>query len=250
MKIVLISALGIGGATFIGSLFGFIFNDISKKISNLILSFAAGVMLSTSIFNLLIPSMENDNKLSLFITVIGFLFGALIINVLDFIVNRLIKKSKKIKVNELYDENNVQAVLLFVTAVAIHNLPEGLAAGVGFGTGNISDALVIAGSIALQNFPEGMVIIGPMLSAGISRLKVLIIGIITGLIEIIGTVLGYYAVTFSTGILPFALSFAGGTMIFVICSDMIPDTKCDNNYSSTYSLIFGFCLMLVFNELI
>ena len=136
-------------------------------------------------------------------------------------------------------------MLLFVTAIAIHNFPEGIAAGVGFGTGDNSQALVIAGGIALQNIPEGMVIIAPMLSAGFSKNRTLIVAAITGLIEVLGTFMGYFAVSVMSTILPFALAFAGGTMLYVISDEMIPETHHNNSPFVTYSLLAGFCLMLI-----
>ena len=136
-------------------------------------------------------------------------------------------------------------------AIAIHNLPEGLAAGVGFGTGNAAEALTIAGGIALQNIPEGMVIIAPMLAAGISHGRTLLIAAATGVVEVLGTLLGYYAVSISGAILPFALAFAGGTMLYVISDEMIPETHAHGaERGATYSLLAGFCLMLIFDVLL
>ena len=131
-------------------------------------------------------------------------------------------------------------------ALAIHNLPEGIAAGVGFGSGDTSQALVIAGGIALQNIPEGMVIIAPMLLAGISTRKTFICAMLTGLVEVIGTFIGYFAVSVSTAILPFALAFAGGTMLYIISDEMIPETHAHGSErGATYSLLVGFCIMLI-----
>ena len=142
-------------------------------------------------------------------------------------------------------------ILLFVVAIAIHNLPEGIAAGVGFGSGNTTDALIIAGGIALQNIPEGMVLIAPMLGAGISPKKSLILASFTGVIEIVGTFLGYFAVSISTAILPFALAVAGGTMLYVISDEMIPETHAHGSErGATYALLIGFCLMLVSDVLL
>ena len=133
-----------------------------------------------------------------------------------------------------------------MTAIAIHNLPEGIAAGVGFGSDNVSQAIMIAGGIALQNIPEGMVIIGPMIAAGVSARKTFMCALITGLVEVIGTLLGYFAVSFSAAILPFALAFAGGTMLYVISDEMIPETHAHGSQrGATYALLVGFCLMLV-----
>ena len=131
-------------------------------------------------------------------------------------------------------------------AIAIHNLPEGIAAGVGFGSGDTSQALVIAGGIALQNIPEGMVIIAPMLLAGINARKTFICAMLTGLVEVIGTFIGYFAVSVSTAILPFALAFAGGTMLYIISDEMIPETHAHGSErGATYSLLVGFCIMLI-----
>jgi ZIP family zinc transporter len=140
-----------------------------------------------------------------------------------------------------------------VTAIAIHNLPEGIAAGVGFGAGpeHEAQALVIAGGIALQNIPEGMVIVGPMLAAGVSPRKTFVCAMITGLVEVVGTLIGYFAVSVASVILPFALAFAGGTMLYVISDEMIPETHAHGSErGATYSLLVGFCLMLLTDVLL
>ena len=152
---------------------------------------------------------------------------------------------------EAHHNANLNRVLLFVTAIAIHNLPEGIAAGVGFGSGDTSQALIIAGGIALQNIPEGMVIIAPMLAAGVSPGKTFVCALFTGLIEVIGTLLGYWAVSIASAILPFALAFAGGTMLYVISDEMIPETHAHGSErGATYALLAGFCLMLIFDVLL
>ena len=134
---------------------------------------------------------------------------------------------------------------MFVMAIAIHNLPEGIAAGVGFGTGDTAEALVIAAGIALQNIPEGMVIIAPMLAAGMSHGRTFVAALATGVVEVLGTLLGFFAVSISSAILPFALAFAGGTMLYVISDEMIPETHAHGSErGATYALLVGFCLML------
>jgi ZIP family zinc transporter len=136
-------------------------------------------------------------------------------------------------------------------AIAIHNLPEGIAAGVGFGSGNTAQALIIAGGIALQNVPEGMVIIAPMLAAGISKKKTFIAASITGVVEVVGTLIGYFAVSLATAVLPFALAFAGGTMLYVISDEMIPETHAHGEErGATYALLIGFCFMLAMDVLL
>ena len=222
MELVLLTALGVGGATVIGSLIGFIFKNISHKFSDIVLSFAAGVMFAAAVLGLIIPSLEYGGKYGILITVAGIFAGAVCLNLIDKLVPHL---HKIVGVEpESHHNANLNKVLLFVLAIAIHNLPEGIAAGVGFGSGDTTQALIIAGGIALQNIPEGMVIIAPMLAAGISPRKTFILAMITGFVEVIGTLIGYFAVSISTAILPFALAFAGGTMLYVISDEMIPET--------------------------
>lgn len=249
MELVLLTALGVGGATIIGSLIGFIFKKISHKFSDIVLSFAAGVMLAAAVLGLIIPSLEYGGKFALLITVAGIFTGALCLNLIDKLVPHLHKLVGQ--ETEQHNNANVSKVLLFVTAIAIHNLPEGIAAGVGFGSGDTSRALIIAGGIALQNIPEGMVIIGPMLAAGVSPRKTFICAMITGLIEVVGTLIGYFAVSIASAILPFALAFAGGTMLYVISDEMIPETHAHGSErGATYALLVGFCVMLVTDVLL
>ena len=244
MELVLLTALGVGGATIIGALIGFIFKNISHKFSDIVLSFAAGVMFAAAVLGLIIPSLEYGGKYGILITVAGIFVGAVCLNLIDKLVPHL---HKIVGVEpESHHNANLSKVLLFVLAIAIHNLPEGIAAGVGFGSGDTTQALIIAGGIALQNIPEGMVIIAPMLAAGISPRKTFILAMITGFVEVIGTLIGYFAVSISTAILPFALAFAGGTMLYVISDEMIPETHAHGSErGATYSLLVGFCVMLV-----
>ena len=245
MEMVLITALGVGCATIIGAVIGMFFKNLSHKFSDTILSFAAGVMLSAAILGLIMPSLEYGGKHSLLVTVAGIFTGAAVINVLDKLVPHL-HSLVGIESEEHRGNAKINKVLLFVTAIAIHNLPEGIAAGVGFGSGNISQALLIAGGIALQNIPEGMVIITPMLSAGVSPKRTFIIAALTGVVEIVGTLIGFFAVNISNAILPFALAFAGGTMLYVVSDEMIPETHAHGaQRGATYALLAGFCLMLI-----
>lgn len=249
MEIVLLTALGVGGATVIGAFIGFIFKNITHKFSDIVLSFAAGVMLSAAILGLIIPSVEYGGKFGLLITVCGIFVGAVFLNLIDKLVPHM---HKLMGVDtEKHKNANLNKVLLFVLAIGIHNLPEGIAAGVGFGSGNTTQALMIAGGIALQNIPEGMVIIGPMLSAGVSKKKTFFIALLTGLVEVIGTFIGYFAVSVASVILPFALAFAGGTMLYVISDEMIPETHAHGSErGATYALLVGFCLMLIMDFLL
>ena len=249
MEMVLITALGVGGATLIGAVLGFVFKKVSHKFSDIVLSFAAGVMLSAAVLGLIIPSVEYGGNWGIVITVIGIFAGALCLNLIDKLVPHLHKMVGSDI--ESHNNANLSKVLLFVLAIAIHNLPEGIAAGVGFGSGDVNQAFLIAGGIALQNIPEGMVIIGPMLAAGVSQKKTLLIASATGLVEVIGTLIGYFAVSVSTAILPFALAFAGGTMLYVVSDEMIPETHAHGSErGATYALLAGFCVMLISDVLL
>ena len=251
MEIVLLTALGVGGATVIGAVIGFIFKNVSQKFSDIVLAFAAGVMLAAAVLGLIIPSVEYGGKYGLIITVAGVFTGAICLNLVDKLVPHLHKPLGSADEEAHLGNEKLGKVMLFVLAIAIHNLPEGIAAGVGFGAGNNAEALVIAGGIALQNIPEGMVIISPMLAAGVKPKKTFLYAALTGLVEVVGTLLGYFAVSVASAILPFALAFAGGTMLYVISDEMIPETHAHGSQrGATYALLFGFCLMLVCDVLL
>lgn len=244
MGMVILTALGVGTASVIGALLGFVFKNPSRQFSNLVTSFAAGVMLSTAVVSLILPSLEYGKHFAVSVMISGVFCGAFCLNLLDRLVPHLhhlvgIDKEEHAKKTE-----QINRVLLFVMAIAIHNLPEGIAAGVGFGTGDMAQAFSVAGGIALQNIPEGMVIIAPMLAAGISHRRTLLCAAVSGMIEVVGTLLGYFAVSLSEAILPFVLAFAGGTMLYVVSDEMIPETHADGRErGATYALVAGFCLM-------
>jgi len=251
MDIVFLTALGVGGATVIGAVVGFAFKNISHKFSDIVLAFAAGVMLAAAVIGLILPSLDYGGEYGIITTVAGIFTGAVALNLIDKLVPHLHKLSGKEPEEHRESKHRIEKVMLFVLAIAIHNLPEGIAAGVGFGSGNTGEALVIAAGIALQNIPEGMVIIAPMLSAGIAPKKTFLYAALTGVVEIIGTLIGYFAVSLSTAILPFALAFAGGTMLYVISDEMIPETHSHGvERGATFSLLGGFCLMLLMDVLL
>ena len=244
MDLVLLTALGVGGATIIGALLGFAFKKISHRFTDITLGFAAGVMLSAAVLGLILPSLEYGGKFGIVTTVIGIFVGAMCLSIVDKLVPHL----HKLMGADTEEHNNasLNKVLLFVMAIAIHNLPEGIAAGVGFGSGDNAQALLIAGGIALQNIPEGMVIIAPMLASGISPKKTFVCAAATGLVEVVGTMVGFFAVSVAEVILPFSLAFAGGTMLYVISDEMIPETHSHGNErGATYALLVGFCIMLI-----
>ena len=248
MQLALLTALGVGGATVFGVLLGFLFQKIPHKFNDAILGFAAGIMLAAAVLGLIVPSMEEGN---IWITAIGILCGALFLNLADKLTPHLHHITGVDQETHSDTQKNINKVMLFVLAIAIHNLPEGIAAGVGFGSEDISNAITVAVGIALQNIPEGMIIVSPLIMAGVSKWRVLLIASCTGLVEIIGTLIGFGAVTVATTILPFALAFAGGTMIYVVSDEMIPETH-SHGYErmATYSLIIGFITMLIMDYFI
>ena len=244
MDMVFLTALGVGGATLFGAILGMFFKNMSHKFSDIILSFAAGVMLAAAVYGLVLPAIESGQNFAPFVAVSGVFLGALILNLIDKFVPHI--HAVEGDSEDGGKSSKADKIMLFVLAIAIHNFPEGIAAGVGFGTGNTAEALTIAGGIALQNIPEGMVIIGPMLLTGMSRRKTFFIASMTGFVEVIGTLIGYFAVSISNAILPFALAFAGGTMLYIISDEMIPETHAHGSErAATYSLLVGFCLMLL-----
>ena len=249
MELVMLTALGVGGATVVGALIGFLFKGMSHKYSDVILSFAAGVMLAAAVLGLVVPSLEYGGTYGILITITGIFAGAICLNLIDKLVPHL---HKMVGVDiESHNATKLNKVLLFVMAIGIHNLPEGIASGVGFGSGDTARALMIAGGIALQNIPEGMVIIAPMLSAGVSPGKTVLIAMLTGAVEVLGTLIGYFAVNLSAAVLPFALAFAGGTMLYVISDEMIPETHAHGSErGATYALLVGFSIMLVADVLL
>ena len=248
MELVLLTALGVGGATVVGALIGFCFKTISHRFSDIVLSFAAGIMLAASVLGLIIPSVEHGEKAfglggGVIIAIVGIFVGAFCLNLIDKLVPHLHRLAGVEP--ESHNNANLGKTLLFVTAIAIHNLPEGIAAGVGFGAGDTAGALVIAGGIALQNIPEGMIIIAPMVASGVKPGRALVLAMFTGLFEVVGTLIGYFAVSIASFVLPFALAFAGGTMLYVVSDEMLLETHAHGGErGATYALLIGFCVMM------
>lgn len=237
MLVVLVTALVVGGATILGALLGLLFRRLSPGILGHILAASAGIMLAAAILGLIEPSLGYGGKLSWAVTVAGIFAGALAIHQMEGLLPKL-----RALAGLPEDADDEDKMLLFVAAILIHKLPEGLAAGVGFGTDHTLDALLIAGGIAAQNIPEGMIVAVPMLHAGVSLPRTLLCGALTALVEFLGTLLGFWAVTVVSGLLPFGLAFAGGTMLCVLLGQL-QDSKLD--FSGTCSVLAGFSAMVV-----
>lgn len=244
MLLASLAALGVGGATITGALLGFVFKQISQTFRNVTMAAAAGVMFAAAVVGLLLPVFDCGGKLAAVWLVAGALCGGGCLCGCD----RLLQKWESVRFADAPPNAERHRLLLFVLAIAAHNLPEGLAAGVGFGAGKQALALSVAFGIAAQNLPEGMVVVAPLLAVGFSPAKTLLIACGTGVSEIVGTLLGYWAVSLAAAVLPFALSFAGGCMLFVIVDDMLPLTR--GGRSAGFAFLLGFCLMLIVCDLL
>ena len=245
MEMVLLTALGVGGATIVGAVIGFFVRDVDHRTNDVILGFAAGIMLVASINGLIVPAFDSVGVGMLWLPVVGIFTGALFLNFMDKVTPHLHKLSGVDTEHHTHNQN-ISRAMLFVMAVALHNLPEGMAAGVSFGNEDVSAAITVAVGIALQNIPEGIVTVSPLVMSGVKRTRAFVLAAATGLIEVVGTFIGFYMAEVSNHILPFALAFAGGTMLYIISDEMIPETH-SHGYEriATYSILIGFTVMLI-----
>lgn len=247
MDIVIITALGVGGATIFGAVIGLICKRTKKKYNDAVMAVAAGIMLAASFLGLVVPSLEAGGSLGVFTTAFGIFIGALCVNFFDYLLKfYMAPLARALDRRESSGGDRMRAAITFASAIAIHNLPEGVAAGVGFGTGDISDGIFIATAIALQNIPEGMAVFVALLSVGISAGRTFFLAAMTGVVEIVGTLIGYFAVSLCAPLLPFILAVAAGSMLYIICDEMIPSVRADDgSHRSTYLFLLGFVLMLI-----
>ncbi len=245
MQQVILTALGIGGATVLGSLIGFAVKRIPHRFNDIILSFAAGVMLAASVLGLILPAVESGGRHGGLIAGAGILCGAFFLNLIDRLVPHMHNIAGIDREGQRDNIQQLNKILLFVMAIGIHNLPEGIAAGVSFGTGNTADAFTVAAGIALQNVPEGMIIIAPMLAAGISRRRTFLIALATGLIEVGGRCLATSPCRWRR----FAALYAGVRGWYdALCHQPRHDPETHSHgyeRGATYALLVGFIVMLV-----
>lgn len=242
MGYVLITALGIALCSLIGAVIGFLFENIPPTLEDALSGAAAGIMLCAAVLGLVAPAMELAGPDAVWLLPFGILCGAAFLSGLNRLAPRL---GAGIGI-----ESGSSHTIMFVAAIAIHHFPEGIAAGVSFGTGDLTDALTVTSGIAFQNIPEAMIIIPPLLKAGAGRRKAAIIAFISGAVEVAGVFFGYLAITVAAGILPVALAFAAGTMLYVIIDDMVPQTHMrGSGRLATRAFLCGFCLMIIFSTL-
>ncbi len=239
--------------TALGASVVFFKKEISRKVLDASLGFSAGIMIAASFFSLLLPAIEIAREGSIpewIPATVGFLIGGLFLKSIDSVVPHLhlflpIEKQEGLKIK-------LSKTTLLVLAITIHNLPEGIAVGVAFGSigmykgATLIGAIALAVGIAIQNFPEGMAVSLPLLREGETRFKSFWVGQLSAVVEPIGGVVGATLVTFSKSLLPYALSFAAGAMIYVVVEELIPESQSGENVDiATIGTILGFALMMV-----
>lgn len=241
-----ISAAGLCGATIIGSILGFLIKELPHKWNDTILGYCAGIMLSASTLGLIVPAFELTTHW--WLVAIGVMLGAFFLNVLDLITPHL-HHITGLDAEEHRNNSTLNHILLFVMAIALHKLPEGMAAGVSMNSTESSSWTVSLG-IAIQNIPEGMVIIAPLLLAGVKRIRTFIISVFIGLLEVIGVWIGFGLGNLSIILLPLMLGFAGGAMLYVTSDEMIPETHAHGyQKQATYALLLGFITLILIEKL-
>lgn len=238
-----------GLMTALGAVPVFFTKNVSQKLLDVMLGFAAGIMLSATCFSLVMPSIEyggGDFK-AVMITSAGIILGAFIIDMIDKFSphEHLIDKRRE------GVSSSLSQIWLFIIAITIHNFPEGMATGVGFGTENIGDGLALALGIGIQNMPEGLAVALSLVREKYSVRYAFIVATLTGLVEPVGAVLGFGLVNIFRPVLPVVLASAAGAMLFVICDEIIPETHSKGyEREATYGIIFGFVIMMVLDILL
>jgi ZIP family zinc transporter len=242
-----IGSLAAGALTGIGAMGVFFFKSLSEKLEDGLLSFAAGIMLAASFFSLILPAIEygeemfQSEHLAVIITIIGILCGAFTL----FLMHCYLPHEHFFKGHDGPDTKSIRRIWLFVIAITLHNFPEGMAVGVGFAGGDVSNGTILATGIGIQNIPEGLAVAVSLLSIGYSKAVSFIVGFLTGLAEPIGGLFGSVAVSYAGPLMPWALAFAAGAMLFIISDEIIPETHRRNFEGlATFSLLFGFVGMM------
>lgn len=218
----------------------FFFKKVSPSAFSFMMSGASGIMIASAFFSLLLPALESGGEFSYIILTSGFIAGGFLIILTDIVVDKL----------NVFSDKSARSCAVTCAAVTIHNIPEGMAVGVAFaaisgGSSALVSAVMLAFGIGVQNFPEGMCVAFPLRAGGYSRFKSFFIGQLSGAVEIVAGVTGAIAVTFISGILPFALSFSAGAMLAVVCSELIPQSFESGKIKATLGVIAGFALMMI-----
>lgn len=239
-----LASVSAGLMTGVGALPIFFTKNISEKMLDILLGFAAGVMLAATSFSLIIPSLDysGGGLKGALITGLGIFAGAVFLDLTD-------KYSPHVHLLDKREEGasaSLKKIWLFIIAITIHNFPEGLAVGVGFGDDNVKNGLSIALGIGLQNMPEGLAVALSLVREKYNVKKAFLVALLTGLVEPIGGLMGLGLVSIFEPILPFILAFAAGAMLFVISDEIIPETHNNGNErEATYGIVIGFIIMMV-----
>lgn len=232
-----VASLAAGLATGVGSLPVLFTKRVSDRLLDIMLGFSAGVMLAATSFSLIVPAIDLSGP---WIAVLGIVLGALVLHLVDRFIPHFHPA-----LGAEGPSSKMSRVWLFVIAIAIHNFPEGLAVGVSFGSGDAAAGIVVAMAIGLQNMPEGLAVSLPLLREGYSRRRSLWYGTLTGLVEPVGGLLGVALVSIFHPILPWALAFAAGAMLFVVSDEIIPESHRKGfEREATFGLIAGFVIMM------
>ena len=252
MNLVLLGLIGsglAGIATGVGALPAMVTTRVSRRALNAMLGFAAGVMLGATAFSLLIPAIKMGG---VWLAMLGLVLGVAFLALLDRCLPH-----EHFQMGPEGPSSSLRRTWLFVIAITLHNFPEGMAVGVGFGSGRIGEAVALAIGIGLQNMPEGLAVALPLIRERYTRGKALLIAALSGLVEPVGGVLGAAAVTAAHVLLPVGLAFAAGAMLFVIVDEIIPEThhigetgKASDARLSTYGLVGGFVVMTLLDNLL
>ena len=243
MEMIILTAIVVGGSTVAGALIGLVLRQVGERYNEIVMSLTAGVMLAAAVIGLIIPAVEYGGVANILVCSLGIFSGAFMVNLFD----RLLGLAYNLGVSD----GERRRVFLFVAAIAAHNLPEGIAAGVGFSIDSHLGGLFIALAIALQNLPEGMAVTLALIGAGMRPMSAFLVASVTAVIEVIGTFVGFFACGISASLLPFVLSLAGGSMMYVINEEIIPHTGSRiGSRAAAYLILLGFCLMLLLGELI
>lgn len=236
--------------TLLGTIIGFGVKGFSHKWNDTVLGYCAGVMLAASTIGLIVPAFDLAPPSQWWTVTLGVMAGALFLNLLDLLtphLHHLTGLDPEFHANGTH----LNRILLFVLAIALHKLPEGIAAGVSLIGGEEADASwTVTFGISLQNIPEGMVVIAPLMMVGVSTWRTLLISLGIGAIEIAGVCMGAAMGSLSEAMLPLMLGFAGGAMLYVTSDEMIPETHAHGfQKQATYALLLGFMSLLLIERL-
>ena len=250
----LIATLFTWAITACGASVVFLFKKVNKSVLDAMLGFAAGVMIAATFFSLLSPAIEMAESLKMIpwlIVSLGFFGGGILLYIGDKVFDILLKRTNK----DTNQKNSLKRSIMLIASITLHNIPEGMAIGVAFGSiaygiegATISAAIMLALGIGIQNFPEGSAVSLPLRREGMSRTKAFLFGNLSGIVEPISAVIGAILVLKVQVLLPILLSFAGGAMIYVVVQELIPESQTNKKKDlMAIFTILGFIVMMIFD---